>query len=338
MTTNHKHHNTEMKARTFMTFAIAAALLTACNENNEPNENRNGEIRLRSGIEMETRAYTPTQSTAIADGEKVSVWVDDAKTPNATEHLYKANPLTADGSNGLTPDAGSEMYFPQTGNSVNIFALHGNFSPTFIKDDAFPSAGVKYSVKGDQKSAANYTGSDLLYAYSPGVARTKEAVPLKFYHMLSKIEVAIKAGAGAPELSKYDNAVNLNGVTLNGKFTPGTPEDMSVPADRAKMLGDADTPATGSITLNQEISADFTDNNIKYNEAVVIPQSMTGKTLTFKLNDGGILTYPFPNNVTFESGKKYRYQITINLTELSVTSEITDWEAVDAVTGEAVMQ
>lgn len=91
---------------------------------------------------------------------------------------------------------------------------------------------MEHSVKSVQKrSKSNYTESDLLYAYSPNVARTNDAVPPTFYHMFSKLEVTIKKGAGVPELISYQDAVKLDGVTLNGKFTPGTPVDMSVQSD-----------------------------------------------------------------------------------------------------------
>lgn len=336
-----------MKTRTFTMIAMAATLLTACDKNNEPDENYNGEIRLRSGIEVETRTFIPTQTTIIANREKVSVWVDDAKTPNAAvvttenEHLYKANPFIADGSNGLTlASNGDLMYFPQTANQVNIFALHGNFTTSFSKGNDFPSvSGAEYSVENDQAETtmAHYTHSDLLYAYSSNVERTNKPVQLTFYHMLSKIELAILRGKGAPEL-QYSDAVKLNGVTLKGIFTPGTPTDMSSQTDRAGMLSaTTNTSPTGNMTLGQTTSKSFETSDVTYNEAIVVPQKMKGKTLTFTLKDGGILTYTF-GDVTFESGKKYQYHITLDQTGLEVTSTITDWDPITAVDGTATMQ
>lgn len=320
-----------------MMLALAATtLMTACSKDENEMDNWNGEIRLSSGIEVQTRAYTPTQGTQIVNGEVVSVWVDDAKTPTTTvttENLYKARQLTA--NNGSF--TGTAMYFPQTGNKVNIFAMHGIFDPVFKEGDAFPTSGATYTVNANQSVNADYIKSDLLYAYSPAVARTNSSVPLTFYHMLSKLEVAIKIGDGAPAL-KSSGAVSLSSVTTNGKFTPGKPADMSVQSARAAMLGAAGTPVLSDMTLGQTTCADFA-TNVNYNEAILVPQSMSGKTLTFTLADGGTLSYTFPSSTTFESGKRYTYHITLKLTGLVVTSSIENWDPITSnpVTGDATM-
>lgn len=319
-----------------MTMAATALALAGCSNDENGMDNGPVELRLTSGVTVQTRASTATQSTTISQNEVVSVWVDDAGT-TATP-LYKAVQLTANGSNGFTGEA---MYFPQTGNNIDIYAVHGNFTKPFGKGDAFPASGAGYKVEADQSSVdnkTNYTKSDLLYAYEKGVARNGNptSVELTFYHMLSKLELAIKVGSGAPELAT-SGAVKLNGVTLDGKFTPSTTGDMSVQLQRAAMLGDANSATTGDMTLGQQTCTDFADENVDYNEAILVPQDMAGKKLTFSLKDGGTLTYTIPANTTFESGKKYQYHITLDLTGITVTSNIENWEPVDAVNGSATM-
>ena len=95
--------------------------------------------------------------------------------------------------------------------------------------------------------------------------------------------------------------------------------------------------STATIQLGQLISTDFTAANIIYNEAILVPQDMSGKVLTFNLANGGQLKYTIPANTTFESGKKYRYELTLNLTGLQVTSSIAEWDPVAAVQGNAEM-
>lgn len=319
-----------------MTMAATALALAGCSNDESGMDNGPVELRLTSGVTVQTRAYTATQSTTISNGEVVSVWVDDAGT--TTSSLYEAVQLTANGSNGFTGDA---MYFPGTGNNINIYAVHGNFTKSFGKGDAFPTSGAEYKVEADQSSVdnkTNYTKSDLLYAYEKGVARNGNPTTanLTFYHMLSKLELAIKVGNGAPELAT-SGAVKLNGVTLDGKFTPSTTGDMSDQSQRADMLGASASASTGDMTLEQKTCTDFADENVVYNEAILVPQDMAGKTLTFSLKDGGTLTYTIPANTTFESGKKYQYHITLDLTGITVTSNIEDWEPVDAVNGSATM-
>lgn len=330
-----------------MMMAATALVLAGCsNDENEGMNNGPVELRLTSGVTVQqTRAFTATQSTTISENEVVSVWVDDAGNQNVPETpLYKAVQLTADGNNNLTGDA---MYFPSTGNKINIYAIHGNFTTPFIKEDDFPTSGAEYQVEADQSSTANYTKSDLLYAYEKNVPRAGQTTTTKeltFYHMLSKLELAIQIGSGAPKLAD-DNAVKLNDVVLNGKFTPSTSTTatMSKQSDRANMLGTATTVNTDDMTLGQQTCKSFDPDEVFYNEAILVPQDMKGKKLTFALKGGGTLTYSIPEfegtpeAAVFESGKKYVYHITLELSGLTVTSEIKPWEEVGPITGSATM-
>lgn len=329
-----------------MSMAAAAMILAGCsNDENAAIDNSPVELRLTSGVTVQqTRAtFNPTQSTSIKEGEKVSVWVNQAD--NDGTELYKANQLTANSDNSFT---GKAMYFPQNGFSqVDIYAIHGNFATPFSENTAFPKTGVEYRVEAKQSEAggAGYTHSDLLYAYETKVERKGNPTTKKltFYHMLSKLEVAIQIGEGSPVLASSDDAVTLGDVTLNGKFTPPATATMSDQSARAAMLTDADEPNTGDMTLGQTECTGFDENNVFYNEAIIVPQEMIGKVLTFKLQDGGTLKYTIPKfdntpgQAVFESGKKYIYHITLNLTGLTVTSRIEDWEPVKAVEGTAEM-
>lgn len=327
-----------MKTKTKFLSAVALAtiLFASCSNDENVVENNPSEIRLNSGVTSLLRASANTQENTIVSDEIVSVWIDDAV---ATKAIYNANQLTADGSNNFT---GNAMYFPQTGNAVDIYAIHGSFEPAFKSDDIFPAEGVEFKVAKDQSvlGDASYTNADLLYAYSKNVVRNGNPtkVSLTFYHMLSKLELAIKMGDGSPELEK-ENAVTLGeNILLNGKFTPSKTEALSTQEKRAAMLGAATTPSNETMTLGQQTSADFTSENIVYNEAILIPQDMAGKVLTFTLANGGKLKYTIPANTKFESGKKYRYNITLNLSGLEITSSISDWEPVDSVSGTAEME
>lgn len=311
--------------------AATALILAGCSNDENGMDNGLVELRLTSGVTAQTRAYTPTQSTTISNGEKVSVWVYDAV--KTTSPLYKAVELTANGSNRFTGEA---MYFPETGKNIDIYAVHGNFTTTFAPGSDFSTSGAEYKVEANQSSVGNYTKSDLLYAYQKGVTRSGNptSVNLNFYHMLSKLELAIKIGEGNPELAGSD-AVKLYDVMFTGKFTPSTTATMSEQSQRANML-EASGPAW-DMTLGQVKCDDFAAEKVVYNEAILVPQDMGGKKLTFALSDGGTLTYTFPTSTTFESGKKYQYNITLNLTGITVTSKITDWDPKPAKNDSATM-
>lgn len=332
--------DTEKIMRKIILLAAAPFLLAACSsdDNGPDSGDTRVPLRLTSGIEVQTRANN-TQGTAIASGETVYAWVDDVTddTERSVSPLYEANELTAkdDGSFSYT----TAMYFPATGHDVDIYAIHGKIETGNTPLKEFPSTdGLIYSVNQDQSEGGGtgYTNSDLLYAVKQDVVRTATAVPLTFYHMLSKIELAIKVGNGSPALATSTGAVKLNNVTLNGKFTPAKTGDIEDQSTRANMLGKLDSPKMGDMTLGQETCTDFSANLV-FNEAIVVPQDMSGKTLTFSLADGGTLTYTIPANTTFESGKKYIYLITLDLTGLTVTSTVADWETGTTSTGSATM-
>lgn len=324
-----------MKLGLFMTMAATALILAGCSNDENGMDNDLVELRLTSGVTAQTRANADTQSTTISNSEVVSVWVDDAGTAGTTTSpLYKAVQLTADGSDGFT--GGEPMYFPKTGNKIDIYAVHGNFTTTFAPGNDFPKGGVEYKVETNQSATADYIKSDLLYACEKGVTRSGNptSVNLNFYHMLSKLELAIKIGEGAPDLVT-SGAVILYDVMFTGKFKPSTTAEMSDQSQRADMLKTSG-PAW-DMTLGQKTCTDFTDGNVVYNEAILVPQDMGEKDLTFALKDGGTLTYTFPAGTTFESGKKYQYHITLDLTGIKVTSEITNWDPEPAKNGNATM-
>ncbi|MDC1804919.1 fimbrillin family protein [Bacteroides uniformis] len=321
-----------MKAKLFMTMAAATMILAGCsNDENESTDNWNGEIRLTSGVTPQTRANT--QATQILSGETVYAWAD---TPSTTDYI-KAWTLKAGSSNSLT---GSSQYYPTDGSSLDFYALHGNFKSTTFTENttAFPTSEIIHSVEADQSNTnmEAYAKSDLLYAAKKSVAHSKTAVALTFYHMLSKVEVALKAGDGNPDLTGA--TVTIEGTKLKADFTPS--KSAALPADCADMV----SPTTASndaapITIGNATCTDF--NSPTYNEAIIVPQTLAIGTPFIKvtLSDNASLVYTLEAQTEFKSGKKYIYQITAKKTGLEVTSTIADWEAVGSPTaGDAVMQ
>lgn len=302
-----------MKTKVFFLAALSATvMMTSCNNDDEVTNDGTTEIRLSSGITPQVRASFSTGDTQIAAGDTVAVYVDDA---TATTQLYGKNVLTADGSGNFT--GGTAMFFPQTGNAVNIYAFHTNGTLA----TAFPTAEITHAVSADQTAQAGYLGSDLLYASKTNVARTTSAVELTFYHLLSKVQIALKEGNGlsATDVSK----VEIMGTKLNAKFTPST----ALAANAQTITKDGTATA---IKIEKTFSADFSS----YNDAIIVPQAVADNSdfIKLTLNNGGVLVYKLAAGTTFESGKKYIYHITANLTGLTVTSTIEDWEAVGAAT------
>ena len=321
----------------YLFFAAALFTLAACNnDDNLPVDDPTApvEIRLSSGIQVQTRAAHNNLDTRLAANEEVHVWVDDAGT---SEELY-ANDILTVGDDQTTLSGGNSMYFPSTGNAVNIYAIHGDFEPNADWSN-FWSTSIIHRVATDQQSGEGNTGyavSDLVYCKSENVSRKSNptTVNLQFKHLLSKIEVVLVQGNGAPGISK----VEILNTQLEARFTPSKTADWAV-------------SATGEVTDNNPILIDNgltsdadakgTDETKKVlNEAIIVPQTLNDKTQFIRITTDkeGVLVYALDKNTEFKAGMKYRYTITANLTELTVTATIDDWGQTEDKTGDAVMQ
>ena len=302
--------------------AIAAVILplamTSCKHDKDADDNALVELRLSSGVEVRTRAAFPDSDTQIPAGEQVYVYVDE--TGGAVQ-LYERNILTADGGGFFS--YGTRMNFPASGNNVDIYALHTNATLPV----PYPNTLLTHTVNADQRTIAGYAPSDLLYAKSTNVIRTASPIPMTFYHLLTKLQVAIMPGEG---LAAADIAgITIDGTRVQAQFTL----DKADAPDAIDIIP-AGTPA--SIVIGADVSTNLT-TGIAYNDAIIVPQTLASgiNFITIRLRDDTNLVYRLPAETTFESGKKYGYLITANSSGLILESTIEDWIPEGVTTGEA---
>ena len=297
----------------FLLSVIAiAVLLQSCSKEESPGgpETSLTELRLTSGVVIHSKASYPQADVQITEGEGVMVYVDRASAE--AEQLYSQK-MTADGAGNLT--GVTTMYFPENGDKVNIYALHTNSAA--VTAGSFPTT-FTHTVSTDQTTLDAYVSSDLLYAKAADIAKTVNAVPLQFYHQLSKLRVAIvaKEGIGQEDISE----ITINGLKSSADVTlskEAAPDFLTVTAS-----GDPQP-----IKIGTDLSADFSDENIRFNDAIIVPQELTARTEFLKISftDGKELTSDLYSGISFASGKQYTIEITLDKGMLSLATSVSDW-------------
>ena len=308
--------------RNYLLLAAAALAFAACG--NDETDNWNGEIRLRSGLDVQqtTRAATNIQATQFDTNEQIDVYITEATTGTATTTYDSPLVYTVGESGALSTT--KQPYYPSSGNGVNIFAV-------YPKGISLTSGSGSFTIKEDQSDDANYKASDLMYgapSSNATVSRQKTAVSLQFKHLLSKVTVELKSGDGSPSL---DGAtVELTGVKPTTTLTA------------TNSGGSINTTASGD---TKAITVMKATSSVLSGSAIVIPQTLATTFIKVTLKDGGVLTSKTLtdssnsniSSVVLASGKAYKYTITVNLTSLDVTSSITPWGSGTEATGNATM-
>lgn len=281
-----------MKTRQLSVLALSALLFVACsNDNEEPIDNWNGEIRL-STASVDLRQTKAAPDDQIASGQQIGLFInEDASlvTISYTQNLT----YTANGTGGLTA---STQYYPETGNRVKISGYHPHNSGSADTYD--------FSVASDQSTNTDYYNSDLLYSAEASYIRQKAAHTLTFDHLLAKITYTLVAGSGTPDLSGASVKIINTLPTVEFDRITGT-------VGAAKGTAAAITPNAGG--------------------AIIVPQTIAAgtKLIEVALASGGTLYHTVPaGDVTFVPGQVYNYTITVNLTGVSLATTVTPWTPV----------
>lgn len=269
------------------------------------------------GMAVSTRAAgdwgecTTTQDTELLKGQTVRAWINenDGTHTDAIKSPIEytvADPTTADAPGDLEPvdpTTDPPFYYPIGVNTISIHAIH-------------PSgydSGDKFTVNTDQTEEADYAASDLCYSKPANFGRTdvdangrKELI---MKHLLSKIVVNLTldenvTGATLP------STIKLHAKTST---TMTFPVDVTTNANGFTGCTASDASDPGVITMKQE--------------AIIPPQTIAAGAsfISFNVTGLGPMIYPLPAETTFESGKRYTYNIRVADLKIQVTNDITDW-------------
>ena len=269
---------------------------------------------------------TVTSATRAADGGKSStqfeqdeiVWLWANKTDD-TEYI-NAWKLTAQSGGSLI---GSPQYWPSDGSSLNVYALHGNFtnSPSISEGTTqWSNLSLTHTVGTDPSSDVNKRLSDLLYSQTSSVAPNTGSVQLTFNHLLAKITVKLdlKNSKGINEGELANAEVKLTNIlpdaTISNKSLTANPVQTS-------------TTGTRTTITSGEIPSSISSGEV-IGSAIVPLQNFGGgkgtdsenNVISITLSDNRSFSYKPTNSVVLTAGNEYIYTLKIINGELSVSS------------------
>ena len=292
-----------MNKKTFSAVALAALLLTAC-QNDEETMQTDTRVSLQVTSGIQTRAYDDQWE----ENDDIGIFgftQGDAPTQAYSNVRY----VTTGGNGRFTPD-GTTIYLPTDGSSLDFVAYYPH--TTDLEN------GI-YTV--DVENQSDQSTIDLMAAGKQRADRVNAKVNFNFKHKLSKIVFNFADGDGMALSELAGMKVQLTGQRTLATFDVTKPESAV----------NVDTGEPVTLTLN-------TVANGTSAEGIVLPsENFDGMTLHLALVDGGSFFNWDLNNSSankFEAGKKYVYDITVNRTGLSVTATITDWAPGNGENGE----
>ena len=293
-----------MKTRILLSAFAALALLSGCNSDDKQqasSQNDDGRvpILLSSGIGGDTRASQGLQNTQFRKNQTLDVQITSQDNMTGYDMLTY---FASDNAGTLQPLKGVFPFYPTNGSPVNIRAIYpsgymnsNNFSVTKI----------------NQTDADSYMASDLMFAKVEGVTTQSTAVQLTFRHLMSKIQVNL-TGEGGVTLT--NSIVKLLGVKTETTFNPQTGEVNVANA----------TGASSDIMM--------TNNGAQGCAAIIVPQSKpSGFLLEIGLQNNDVLHYKTVQNIVFEPGKVYTFNVKVIESDISVSTTVTPWEATEDV-------
>ena len=289
-----------MKTRIFITAFAALALLSGCNSDDKQQaslQNDDGRIPilLSAGVGDDTRAGQGIQNTKFKKGQTMDIQITSKDNMTGYDMLTY---FASDNAGTLQPSKGVYPYYPTNGANIDIRAIY----PTgYMNSNNFSV------TKLNQTGQESYMASDLMFAKLEDVEKTTSAVPLVFHHLMSKICVNL-TGEGGVVLT--NSTVKLLNVMTETTFNPQTGE-----VDYNNAVGSS----AGNILM--------TNNGAQGCAAIIVPQKKnSGFLLEIVLQNNDVLHYKTVQDIIFESGKVYTFNVTVIESNISVETTITPWD------------
>ena len=301
-----------MLIKKYLYIAVVCVLLSACSaggeggESDVPNPPEPAKPTVRIPIDISTTITRATE-TAFENGDQIGLFVvnrnaDGTSTALQTSGNHVDNMLYTF-STVWTPAA--PVYWKDTKTCADFYMYY-----PYRKSVASVSA-MPFDVAADQSAVAAYKASDLLVGSKLNVVPSKQAVDIVAKHVMSQVEIVLKAGNGFTDASLASAEVSLR---LNDMKTSAT-VDLSTAAVTATGTASSLTPYTDGGTYR----------------AIVVPQKVEIGNLITVTVDG--TDYNLKKAFTFTAGKRHTFTVTLAKTGSGIDVSIGAWDVDDTDNG-----
>lgn len=237
-----------------------------------------------------------TRSASAYTGETFHVMADHTTDNPATNEsswtAYMPNQTATKISSEWKTS--TSYYLPNSG-TLRFYAYNG-LTPNSRSAGSAPTFNV----------TAQETNQTDLLTYTTDVAyNASGAVPVQFSHAMAAVWFSIKSGSKPGTVGN----ITIPGVSNSGTYTIG-----------------AGWSSLGSSTTYM---VDYSGHSTASNSLFLIPQSLTGKTVTIQFTPtGGSLTNLTATLPTLNLQPGYRYQLQLEIrTEVKITNTIQPWDS-----------
>jgi len=299
--------------------AILTAGLFSCNDE-ERNDPLTKENELHIGVQGITTRALENAFTSMDRIGLFAVGSPGELLPAANHADNIGFTLVNEAEDTWVPD--ETVYYPADGNPLDLYAYYPYADPIFKAGSTL----IPFRIKPDQKEYVNYTNSDLVIAEKKGVLRSANKVNLTFDHKLSRMAFALKAGEGFTVDEIKNAEISILNAIIDATY------------DLAE--GISGIPVAGEIRDNifptgEWLASENDASAIYGKKAIIIPQELNQDTyIQIKL---GARTFfkKFQDPITLHSGDSRDFIITLNNSELEISTTLNPWNNGDPIEGEA---
>lgn len=294
------------------------------------------------------------------DNIRVSAYLAETGDGN-NEGSYFTNVLFSNPNRGSTWTGG--WYWPLSSATMNFVAVTQKGGGVDLTDQKieWDDENNKFTVTLDNNAADKTSQTDLMYAVgrgtSSGDASDISAVSMVFEHALAWVNFAFKTNVNGvitiksvKLTARYNGTLtvtpsNYNSPTVALSATASWSQKEAAEVIGIKVPNVDNTGVMGALNVPVDYNNDETDGYqfAPYgNGLLVVPGTSTDTDTFFTIeytikqkNNGDPVEYTYKHllkNTTWEEGKKYTYNININLHEIEVNPSITDWDPYDTDT------